>query len=253
MTAMRPENDSESSTGAVEQGHSPSSAIRPIAIALATTLAAAALSYALPEAHAASGVGACFLVVVYLTVLRSPDPRKIAESGLALGGIFDPEPLSAKRLARAALGAIGWALLLALVTFPPFWLGYYVWYSPSLDFSPAALPSLEAEVFAQLFGIAFPEEAFYRGYLQSALDRVWPPEKRVFGALVGPSILVTSLIFALGHYLTLPVPGRLAVFFPSLVFGFLRARSGGVGSGAVYHALCNLFAAYLGKSYGLFR
>ena len=60
-------------------------------------------------------------------------------------------------------------------------------------------------------------------------------------------------IFAVGHLLTEPYPGRLAVFFPSLVFGFLRAREGGVGASIVFHALCNLFASYLGQSYGLTR
>ena len=44
------------------------------------------------------------------------------------------------------------------------------------------------------------------------------------------AILVTSVIFALGHVATLPYAARLAVFFPSLLFGLLRARTGGIGA-----------------------
>jgi membrane protease YdiL (CAAX protease family) len=43
----------------------------------------------------------------------------------------------------------------------------------------------------------------------------------------------------------------LSVFFPSLLFGWLRARTGGIGASVFFHALCNLFAAYLARSYGL--
>ena len=65
--------------------------------------------------------------------------------------------------------------------------------------------------------------------------------------------LVGAALFAAGHLCTEFNPGRLAVFFPALVFGFLRARTRGVGAGIVFHALCNLFASYLGQSYGFPR
>ncbi|HEX6765646.1 MAG TPA: JDVT-CTERM system glutamic-type intramembrane protease, partial [Polyangiaceae bacterium] len=67
---------------------------------------------------------------------------------------------------------------------------------------------------------------------------------------VGPSILATSAIFALGHVTTEFHPNRLGVFFPSLVFGWLRARTGGIGACVFFHAFCNLFADYVAKSYG---
>lgn len=226
-------------------------ALGPLAVALVTTLLATALSYGLPEAHAATGVGACFLVVVYLLVLRSPNTRSIRESGLSLGGLFEPEPISWKRVARAAVRAIAWAFGLAVLVFPWFWLGYFHWYAPKVGFSPAPAPSLDADVLGQLLGIALPEEAFYRGYLQTALDRAWPRTRTILGAQLGLGVLVSSALFAIGHYLTEPAPGRLAVFFPSLLFGYLRARTGGIGAPMAFHALCNLFATYLGRSYRL--
>lgn len=228
-------------------------ALAPLSVAILTTLVATALSYGLPEAHAATGVGACFLIAVYLLVLRSPDARDIRESGLSLGGLFEPEPISLSRVARDALHALAWAFAFAALVFPWFWIGYVYWYRPEAGFSPAAPPSLDADLLGQLLGIALPEEAFYRGYLQTALDRAWPPTRSLFGAKLGAGVLVGSALFAIGHYLTEPSPGRLAVFFPSLLFGYLRARTGGIGAPMAFHALCNLFATYLGRSYGLFQ
>lgn len=225
----------------------------PLLIALVTTLVATALSYLLPEAHAATGVGVWFLFAVYVLLLRRSDTATIRSYGLSLGGLFELEPLRPARLARALLGALAWALATAALIFPAFWLGYWLWYRPLGAFAPAAPPGLSSEVFGQLLGVAFPEEAFYRGYLQSALDRAWPPTRRFLGARVGAGLLVSSALFAAGHFLTEPIPARLAVFFPSLLFGFLRTRSGGIGAAIVFHALCNLFASYLGRSYGLFR
>jgi membrane protease YdiL (CAAX protease family) len=228
----------------------------PLSVAVVTTLVAVALSYGLPEAHAATGVGLCFLVAVYLLVLHHADTPTVRAYGLSLGGLFERSDDAGSKLALPALltaagTAIGWALLAALVIFPAFWLGYVHWYGPHTGFNAAKAPSFWGEGLGQLLGVAFPEEAFYRGYLQSALDRAWPPTRRWLGAPLGPSLWVSSALFAIGHVLTEPVPGRLAVFFPSLVFGFLRARTGGIGAALLFHALCNLFATYLGRSYGL--
>ena len=224
----------------------------PLVAALVTTLLATTLSYVLPDAHAATGVGLVFLGVTYVLVLRDADTATVRESGLSLGGLFEPEALSARRLARSAAGALGWALACAALVFPPFWLGFVLWHAPAAGFTAASLAGLLRDAGGQLLGVAFPEEVFFRGYLQSAFDRAWPPRLRLLGAELGPGLLVSSAIFALGHLLTDPHPSRLAVFFPSLAFGFLRARSGGVGASIVFHAACNLFASFLGRSYGLY-
>jgi membrane protease YdiL (CAAX protease family) len=108
-----------------------------------------------------------------------------------------------------------------------------------------------SDALGQLLVIALPEEAFYRGYLQTSLERELNKSISILGARVGLGLVLTSAIFAVGHLLTELSPARLAVFFPSLVFGFLRARSGGIGASLLFHAMCNLFSAYLLRSYGL--
>lgn len=223
----------------------------PLAVALATTAGVTALSYLLPEKYAATGVGLGFLAATYAVALRRDLPQGPDHFGLALGGLLEAEPLSAGRMLRDGSRALGWALALALVLFPPFWLGYVLWWKPPHGFLPAVPPSLGDDVLGQLIVIALPEEAFYRGYLMTALDDAWKPRWRVLGAELGPGLLVSSVLFALGHVLTEVHPNRLAVFFPALVFGWLRARTRGVGAGIAFHAMCNLFAAYLARSYGL--
>ena len=224
---------------------------KPLGIAVATTALVTLLSYALPESSAATGVGLAFLAATYVAVLRRDHPLSPDHYGLALGGLLEAEALSPSRMQREAARAVGWALLLALVIYPVFWLGYVLWWKPHRPFAWAPPPSLTDEVLGQLFVIALPEEAFYRGFLQTALDDAWKARRRVLGADLGPGLLVSAALFAVGHLLTEVNPNRLAVFFPALVFGWLRARTRGVGAGVAFHALCNLFAAYLAKCYGL--
>lgn len=208
------------------------------------------LSYAVPEAHSATAVGLGFLVATYLLALPASDPDAARRHGLSLGGLLDPEPLDARRLVRSAASELSFALLVGAIVFPIFWLGYVVWWSPRQPFRPAPAGFLAEQAVQQLLVIALPEEAFFRGYLQTRLTEAWP-KRTLLGVPGGASIVVTSAIFALGHLATEPNPSRLAVFFPSLLFGWIRSRRDSAGTSALFHALCNVFASYLGRSYGL--
>lgn len=110
----------------------------------------------------------------------------------------------------------------------------------------------------QLFFIALPEEYFYRGYLQTRLSQAFEARAkgrgdRWLGSLVTRSNLSTSILFGLGHLLV-PVggvllAGRLAVFFPSLLFGLLRERTGTITAPVVYHACCNMMVLFMSVHY----
>lgn len=93
---------------------------------------------------------------------------------------------------------------------------------------------------AQLLLVAFPEEFFYRGYLQTSFHQRWPWRLKLGPFELGPAIVLTSLLFGLGHFVINLQPARFAVFFPSLLFGWLRDRSGTLVSCVIYHAACNL-------------
>jgi membrane protease YdiL (CAAX protease family) len=219
------------------------------------TIAVAAIALGLPERWHTTLVGFTFLAVTWALVWRKDDEH-VRRAGLALGGLVIPGPLGVRAVARDAAVACAWALGLFAIVAVPFFFGWRAWWAhtmPRLSFALAVHP-MEAinEMAGQLFVIALPEEAFYRGYLQSRLDDVWAPRRRVLGASVGPGLLVGASIFALGHIATVPIVTRLAVFFPALVFGWLRARTRGIGASVVFHMLCNVYSQALGRGFGLY-
>jgi membrane protease YdiL (CAAX protease family) len=206
----------------------------------------------LPDRYVATGVGFVFLAVTWALVWRGDDAR-VVRAGLAFGGLVLPGKLDASETARSALRAVFWALAFGAATFVPFYFGWRAWWHAGGTFIlTPRLGDVANEVTGQLVIIALPEEAFYRGYLQSRLDDVWAPRWNVAGATIGPGLFVGSAIFALGHLATIHSPARLAVFFPSLLFGWLRARTGGVGASIGYHAMCNVFSEALGRGYGVY-
>jgi len=241
--------------------------VEALGVAALVTGIVTAASAVLPDKYVATVVGFVFLGATWALVWRGDDQR-VEAAGLALGGIVLPGKLDVARLVRSSAQAIGWALVLAAITFVPFFFGWRYFWHPKGSFALHVEP-LEAlnEVFGQLVIIALPEEAFYRGYLQSRLDAAMPgfglrrqkgtgelvPARfNIFGASVGPALLVTSLVFALGHFATIREPARLAVFFPSLLFGWLRYRTKGIGAGIAFHAMCNVFSEMLGRGFRVY-
>ncbi len=226
-----------------------------LTVAAAVTAIVTVLSVFVPDRYVATAVGLTFFGATWALVWRNDD-EAVRRAGLAFGGLVLPGPLRYGEMARALGVALAWALTLAAVSFVPFVLGWLAWarivwqVQAHFTFRVAPFEMVNAAA-GQVAIIALPEEAFYRGYLQSTLDLVWAPRFRVLGATVGPSILVTSAIFALGHFATQPSPARLAVFFPSLLFGWLRARTRGVGASVAFHAMCNVLSETLMKGYGL--
>ncbi len=188
-----------------------------------------------------------------------------------VGLVFLYLPLLALRRAGRepadyALTSAGWragartGLLVMLVVAPLFALGYHGWHGLVQGVEPLfALTRLRHPeeghlwwllfVAVQFVVVALPEEVLFRGYLQGRLDEVWAPRWRVLGATLGPGWLLATLLFALGHLAIEPSPYRLLVFFPGLLFGWLRARSGGLAAPIVAHALSNVLIRVLASFY----
>jgi membrane protease YdiL (CAAX protease family) len=223
-----------------------------LSVSAGVTVLLAVIALALPAAWHTTVIGFLFLGATWGLVWRKDDAL-VRRSGLALGGLVIPGRLDFGRAARDAGTAIAWAAAFGAIVAGPFFLLWRYWWAPSLTFSLSARP-IEAidEVLGQVFVIALPEEAFYRGYLQSRLDDAWEPTRRLLGARVGPALVLTAAIFALGHVATVHLPARLAVFFPALLFGWLRARTGGIGASIAFHALCNVYSQMLGRGYGVY-
>lgn len=132
--------------------------------------------------------------------------------------------------------------LLTVIVLPIF-MGAYIYYTKWL-FGLKVLPGVPSDLarllVTQFLCIALPEEVFYRGYVQSRLNEVFTG--RIGGPLltVGFGLVYANALFALGHYLITFSVHSLATFFPGLLFGWLRERSGSVLPSAIFHGLCNL-------------
>ncbi len=161
--------------------------------------------------------------------------------------------------------ALGGGLALALTL--PTWAGYHVWqvwlvpvveqalavdlYRPDPSFAWGLPDDLALLVPYHLFFVAIPEEIFYRGYLQTRLDEVFEPKVEVLGARLGWGFVITCVLFAFGHSIVMFQWWHVFIVIPSLVFGWMRARSGGFLAGAVFHAWCNVIVRILDHLYGI--
>jgi len=110
---------------------------------------------------------------------------------------------------------------------------------------PARLPE---RIIDELFVVALPEEFFYRGFIQTRLRDAWPQGRRFLGGRLGKAFWVTAILFALGH-LAIFQFWRLSVFFPALVFGWMRERTGTVAGATLFHAFSNLYMHTLEASF----
>jgi len=141
----------------------------------------------------------------------------------------------------AGAGGIPFHVATALSVFVPYLIGHYLWgrwwagasfhLRLPLDFPGAAVD--------QFLLIGLPEEAFFRGYLQTQLDRVWGKPYRLWGAPWGWGLPLAAALFAACH-VVYGGPARLIVFFPGLWYGWLRARTETILVPAAYHAASNL-------------
>jgi membrane protease YdiL (CAAX protease family) len=208
-------------------------------------------------------VGGLFLVVA--VKLSQREPEGMRRYGIDLAGLLVPPdaddersagPLGIYDLGRAlrdaagpALREAGFALALAAVIFPPFVVGFFLYHGPSHPFRWNPPDDLGSFALTQLLVVALPEEALFRGYMQTRLGERWP-KGRFLGAPIDARVLVLqAALFAALHFASIPSPARLAVFFPGLLFGWVRARRGGIGAAMFLHALSNVLAELLERGW----
>jgi len=176
-----------------------------------------------------------------------------------------PLALPAFRDRAAWLDAARLALVTIAVIVLPWLVAYHAWqttlfpmildaigaHSPDWHYRGTWPRQMGLLVGYHLFFVAIPEEMFYRGYVQSRFDEVFPRKWRILGADLGWGWIFAALLFAFGHSLVSPQWWHFATFFPGLAFGWMRQRSGGIVAGALFHAWCNVMVTTLDTLYGV--
>lgn len=81
------------------------------------------------------------------------------------------------------------------------------------------------------------EELLFRGIIQGYLARTELGAREKAGVSLGN--VATSSVFVLAHLINQPPAWALAVFFPSLLFGYFRDRTGSVWPSLLLHTSFN--------------
>jgi membrane protease YdiL (CAAX protease family) len=173
----------------------------------------------------------------------------------------------------AWLGALKSSMKWFLILLVPWVLGYHLWMTfgcgvvegmlestgwfsfvnicSDVDFGFRLTSSIFTLIAFQVFFVAIPEEFFYRGYVQTRLNEVLPRKSTVMGIRCGMGLWLTAIFFAFGHSLVGVQWWHFAIFFPGILFGLLREKTGGVLAPAFLHAACNVGVVVLDVTYGV--
>jgi len=179
---------------------------------------------------------------IRLAIALGPDLPLLSPAGLAAAlFLYAPLPYYRRRGAPPwasvtdPRGSCRTALLLAAAGAAVFFLFVRLPLPPSISPHRGTIP-LSAPLAAHLlFLVALPEEVFFRGYLYDAFEEAgWGP------------VLPTALLFAAGHVALGATPIRALTFFPGLLLGWARKRSGNVYVPLAVHFLYNLYPSLIG-------
>jgi membrane protease YdiL (CAAX protease family) len=134
--------------------------------------------------------------------------------------------------------------LACLLFLPPFIIAFFLyklfWFDS--QFALRLPAGLGRELAVNFLYFALPEELLFRGYMQKRLGRVLPKTYRLLGFELPLAGVICAAFFALAHVLYEASLVRLLVFFPALVFAWLRHRTDSVLAPVLFHGTCNVVA-----------
>ncbi len=143
-------------------------------------------------------------------------------------------------------------IVVSLIVFPAFFLcAHYweIWVYGKAGFRAAPFGDFFKFSAFQMLLVALPEEFFFRGYFQGTLNKVLTKRWRLFGASIGWSLLITAIVFAFAHSFVHYQWWHFSIFFPALVFGWLRERTGSITASVLFHTASNVVSDWIVRSY----
>jgi membrane protease YdiL (CAAX protease family) len=133
-------------------------------------------------------------------------------------------------------------LVISVLILIPYFIVYTLWFGKPVLNHPGWWGTAKwlRMAFFQVCFTALPEEFFFRGYLQTRLNQILGKPWCFLGVSVGWGLVLTALIFMLFHLLFSFNLWNLGVFFPALVMGWLKDKTGSITAPTVFHALSNI-------------
>ncbi|HEX5035872.1 MAG TPA: CPBP family intramembrane glutamic endopeptidase [bacterium] len=152
------------------------------------------------------------------------------------------------------LHSLKYFALTALAIFPVFLLLAHVYQTQifHLRFNPKGFHWSWETAAVQVILVALPEEFFFRGYLQTMLATKFSRRFRLFGLKLfemPTAVPIACVVFAFSHSVITLRWWQFAIVFPSLAFGWLREKTGGLIAPVLFHALSNLILFQVGSFY----
>jgi membrane protease YdiL (CAAX protease family) len=151
---------------------------------------------------------------------------------------------------HVALG-LKYYILSTIVIFPLFGGGFFLYRQLGLPHPGPIVPfgtSLAEWILYQFIFVGAFEEFFFRGYLQGQAEKiasaVSPGRMWIFWL----PIVSSAFFFSIAHVAVELEVARFVVFFPGLLFAWLRARTGSLVAPILSHGSANVFFMLLLKS-----
>lgn len=144
-----------------------------------------------------------------------------------------------------------WFAIVSLIVFPVTFLGNHIYQSWifKAQYHEAQSSIWLMYALTQLLLVAFPEEFFFRGYLQKVFMERFPGRVKIFGVSFGWGIIFVCLIFAFSHSLITLQWWHGFIFFPALLFAWLKEKTQTIWAAVLFHWCCNLFSYWVAIHY----
>jgi membrane protease YdiL (CAAX protease family) len=163
------------------------------------------------------------------------------ESVVSLFGLTRPQ---------LALG-VNYYLLSTFVIFPLYGGGFFLCHRLGMSIPRSSIPltiSLTDWIIYQFLFVGVFEELFFRGYIQTQVEKILSNMiSREFWIFWLP-ILASAFLFGVAHVVVNLDPITFTVFFPGLLFGWLRAKTGSLVAPILSHGSANVFSMILIRS-----
>lgn len=165
--------------------------------------------------------------------------------GALLPALRENRALSSLGLTRSNFAfSLKQYLLSTMILFPLFGGGLFFYQKMGMPTPRAILPSglyLTEWIVYQFAVVAVFEELFFRGYLQKKTEEISDAmgfrRKEYFWL----AIIASAFFFGMAHIVVELNPARFVVFFPGLLFAWLRAKTESLLAPVLSHGSANVF------------
>lgn len=144
-----------------------------------------------------------------------------------------------------------WFAITFVILIIPFFIANHYWQDWIFDahYRFRTLPNIGTLILNQLFLVALPEEYFFRGWLQTRLNRLFPNRWRILGVPLGYSWILTAALFSIAHTLIHYQWWHFSIIFSALLFGWLREKTGSISAATLWHCFGNIIIFWVNRSY----